>query len=161
MRALVLQRIRALSFGSVVALSSCASPARDDSPDTKAAVESIWNEYSASLNAGDLDRWLGLWTEDGIQMPPGEPAVVGKKRIRTRNGAFLDRFTFDMTITNEEVQAAGDWAYARGAYKAKLTPKAGGDAVPIDGKYMTVLVRQADGSWKIHRDIFNSNAASN
>jgi uncharacterized protein (TIGR02246 family) len=159
MRTLVLQAIHALSFGSVILISGCTSQAKDDSAATKAAVEDIWKEYSASLNAGDLDRWLALWTEDGVQMPPGESAVVGKERIRTRNGAFLDRFTFDMRITNEEVHTAGDWGYARGVFEAKLTPKAGGKPVPIDGKYMTILVRQADGTWKIHRDIFNSNVA--
>ena len=160
MRPLLLQTLGALSVASVVALSSCR--ARNEDPTaTKAAVENIWKEYSASLNSGDLDRWLALWAEDGVQMPPGEPAVVGKERIRTRNGAFLDRFTFDMSITNEEVQTAGNWAYARGVYKARLTPKAGGGRVPIDGKYMTILARQADGSWKIHRDIFNSNVANN
>jgi ketosteroid isomerase-like protein len=35
----------------------------------------------------------------------------------------------------------------------------GGRPISIDGKYMTILERQADGSWKIHRDIFNSNTA--
>jgi uncharacterized protein (TIGR02246 family) len=142
-------------------LSGCVSQAKDDSAATKVAVEGIWKEYSASLNAGDLDRWLALWTEDGVQMPPGEPSVAGKERIRTRNRAFLERFTFDISITNEEVQTSGDWGYARGVYQARLTPKAGGKPLPIDGKYMTIMVRQADGSWKIHRDIFNSNVAEN
>ena len=124
-----------------------------------AGVEDIWKEYSASLNAGDLERWLSLWTDDGVQMPPDEPPVVGKDRIRVRNQGFLDRFTFDMSITNHEVGAAGDWAYARGVFKATLTPKQEGDPILIDGKYMTILRRQSDGSWKIHRDIFNSNVA--
>jgi uncharacterized protein (TIGR02246 family) len=159
MRTIMFQAIHAVSFGSVILLSGCASPAKDDATATKVAVEGVWKEYSASLNAGDLERWLALWTEDGVQMPPGEPAVVGKERIRTRNGAFLDRFTFDMNIRNEEVQTSGDWGYARGVYKARLTPKAGGKPLPIDGKYMTIMVRQTDGSWKIHRDIFNSNVA--
>jgi ketosteroid isomerase-like protein len=92
-------------------------------------------------------------------MPPGEAAVAGKERIRTRNGGFLDQFKFDMGITNEEVRVAGDWAFARGTYKASLIPKQGGAPVPINGKYMTILARQGDGSWKIHRDIFNSNVA--
>jgi ketosteroid isomerase-like protein len=62
-----------------------------------------------------------------------------------------------MDITNEEVQVSGDLAFARGTYAATVTPKAGGEETFIDGKYMTILKRQTDGSWKIHRDIFNSN----
>jgi uncharacterized protein (TIGR02246 family) len=145
-------------FAVFIALPGCAPKQHADETASTAAVNGIWKEYSASLNAGDLDRWLALWTEDGVQMPPDEPAVVGKDRIRARNRAVLDRFAFDIGITNQEVRTAGDLAVARGTYKATLTPKQGGGPIPIDGKYMTILVRQPDGSWKIHRDIFNSNA---
>ncbi|MCH7939879.1 MAG: nuclear transport factor 2 family protein [Candidatus Marinimicrobia bacterium] len=69
----------------------------------------------------------------------------------------MDQFTFNMGITNEEVRVAGDWAFARGTYTAILTPKAGGETIDIDGKYLTILERQVDGSWKIFRDCFNSN----
>jgi uncharacterized protein (TIGR02246 family) len=123
------------------------------------AAEAIWKEYSESLNSGDLERWLDLWTEDGIQMPPDEPPVVGIDSIEARNGAMLDKFTVDIGITNQELETAGDWAYSRGTYKARLMPKNGGRPISIDGKYMTILARQPDGTWRIHRDIFNSNAA--
>jgi uncharacterized protein (TIGR02246 family) len=137
-------------------LTACTS--RNEAPTSGSdAVTAIWKEYSASLNAGDINRWLALWTDNGIQMPPDEPPVVGKERIRARNKAALDRFAFDIGISNQEVEVAGNWAYARGTYKATLTPKQGGKTIPIDGKYMTILARQDDGSWRIHRDIFNSN----
>lgn len=147
---------RLLVGGSIIVLAACARPR----PAERAAgppAEEMWKEFAASLEAGDLDRWLALWTDDGIQMPPDEPAAVGKDRIRIRMAAALDKFKVDMEIKNEELQHAGDWAYARGTYKATLTPKQGGAAIPIDGKFMTILTRQGDGSWKIHRDIFNSN----
>jgi uncharacterized protein (TIGR02246 family) len=99
-----------------------------------------------------------LWTEDGIQLPPGSPPIVGKEQIRERNkSALVDLFTMDGSITNEEVQVSGDLAVARGTYATTLTPKDGSEEIFIDGKYMTLLKRQPDGSWKIHRDIFNSN----
>jgi uncharacterized protein (TIGR02246 family) len=123
------------------------------------AVENVWKEYAASLNAGDIDRWMALWTEDGVQLPPDEPPVVGKEKIRARNGAVLQMFRFEIGITNQEVSTAGDWAYSRGSYRATLTPRTGGAAIPVDGTYMTILARQPGGTWKIHRDIFNSNVA--
>jgi uncharacterized protein (TIGR02246 family) len=138
-----------------------AAPATAEEVDVAAvteAVTAIWDEYEASLSAGDVDRWVELWSEEGIQLPPGEPPVVGKEAIRARNKAALtDLFDITMSITNEEVQVGGEWAVARGVYTATLTPKAGGDDVLVDGKYMTLLQRQADGTWKIYRDIFNSN----
>lgn len=148
-----------LAFAALISLAGCASQQGSDQAGATAAVNEIWKEYSSSLNAGDLDRWLALWTDDGVQMPPDEPAAVGKERIRARNQRFVDQFKFDIGITNAEVETAGDWAFARGTYKASLTPKQGGKPIPIDGKYMTILAKQGDGSWKIHRDIFNSNVA--
>jgi ketosteroid isomerase-like protein len=62
-----------------------------------------------------------------------------------------------VAIFNEEVRVAGDWAYSRGTYSATLTPKAGGEPREDSGKYLTILERQSDGSWKIARDCFNSN----
>jgi uncharacterized protein (TIGR02246 family) len=142
----------------IVALSGCAQKPHGEGTDSGPDANKLWKEYSASLNAGDAERWIALWTEDGVQMPPDEPAVVGKARLRDRIRAALDRFRFDMAISNEEVRTAGDMAFARGTYTATLTPKGGGQPIPIDGKFMTILLRQPDGSWKIHRDIFNSNA---
>jgi uncharacterized protein (TIGR02246 family) len=141
----------------LLTILGCASHPREDQGDASAAFAPIWKEFAASLGAGDADRWLALWTEDGVQMPPDEPAVVGKERIGARIRSALDQFKFDMTVTNAEARTAGDWAFARGTYQATLTPKKGGNPIAIDGKYMTILVKQPDGSWKIHRDIFNSN----
>ena len=56
---------------------------------------------------------------------------------------------------------SGDQAVARGTYAATVTPKDGSEEIFIDGKYMTLLKRQPDGSWKIFRDIYNSNMPPN
>jgi len=151
--------LRALT-GVTLLLAGCSRPQRSDSEAVTAAFNAIWTRYSSSLNAGDLDSWLSLWTDDGVQLPPGEPPVVGKDQIRARNKGVLDKFTVNLSITNDELGVAGDWAFARGTYTATLTPKKSGPAIPINGKYITILKRQADGSWKIHRDIFNSNVPS-
>ena len=75
-------------------------------------------------------------------------------------GAHAHTLDYDMGIPpSDEVRVAGDWAFARGNYSVTLTPRQGGDVVTVDGKYLTVFQLQADGSWKIHRDIFNSNGS--
>jgi uncharacterized protein (TIGR02246 family) len=125
--------------------------------DMDAVMEAIWSEYTASIGEGDIERWVEVWVEDGIQLPPGEAAVVGKDNILARNSAVFEPFDVSMSITNEEVVAEGNWAYARGVYEATLTPKAGGEDIQVDGKYVTILQKQPDGTWKIYRDIFNSN----
>ncbi len=65
----------------------------------------------------------------------------------------------DMAIINEESEVFGDFGFARGTYSALMVPKAGEEPVAVDGKYLTIFKRQADGTWKIYRDAFNSNTA--
>lgn len=135
------------------ACNSSESPA-----EVEAAVNAAYQEYAASLGAGDADRWIALWTEDGVQMPPGAPANIGKETIASGLRGAMEFISFsDMQISNEEVQVAGEWAYARGTYTVTYLPKDGSDPILIDGKYMSIFQKQADGSWKLHRDIFNSN----
>ena len=151
-----------LSIGFFTVLLLVASCASEDAPNTEAdtaAIAAIWSTYVSSLEAGDIDAWLSLWTEDGVQMPPNEAPVIGKDQLRKRNGAALDLFTVAIDITNQEVGVAGDWAFSRGVYTATFAPKDGSNPIPVDGKFMTVLSRQSDGGWKIHRDIFNSSVA--
>jgi uncharacterized protein (TIGR02246 family) len=157
MRYLLLGSRVSLAVVALLPTSGCHRQSERD--DAAAAVEGIWKEYAASLNAGDINRWMALWTDDGVQLPPDEPPVVGKNKIRARNEAVLQKFNFDIGITNQEAHTAGDWGFSRGVYRATLTPKQGGAPISIDGKYLTILARQGDGSWKIHRDIFNSNVA--
>ena len=143
----------------VLLVPGCNSQDRSNSEADATAINTIWSTYVSSLEAGDIDVWVSLWTENGVQMPPNEPPVVGKEHIRNRMNAVLNLFSVEADITNEEVQVAEDWAFSRGTYTLTLSPKNGDQPIPVDGKFMTILAKQADGSWKIHRDIFNSNVA--
>jgi len=133
-----------------------AQPAQEE--DMEAVVNEIWREYESSLIAGDVDRWAEQWAEDGVQMPPGQVPRVGKAEIKSKVGEALAAYQYtEFVITNQEVEAADGWGYARGLYTGTFVPKAGGEEVTIDGKYMTILQKQSDGTWKIYRDFFNSN----
>ena len=58
----------------------------------------------------------------------------------------------------DEVTLTGaDWAFERGTYTITLTPATGGAPVHDAGKYITTCERQADDTWVIARDIWNSN----
>lgn len=140
--------------GLILLGSGCIRASLRTAPNARAAADSIFAKYAASLGAGDADAWATLWMEEGVQMPPDGPPVVGRSQIREKLRGILTQFRFEMRIHTEEVRTAGEWAYARGLYQATLTPKTGGPGIPIDGKFLTILARQSDGSWKIYRDIF-------
>jgi len=122
-----------------------------------AAIKEKINQYAATCNAGDFDGWISLWTNDGIQMYPGIPARVGTEQIRAGMKPAFDQFILKIAITNHEARVSGDLGFLRGTYTLSMVPKAGGEEIKYDGKYLTIFEKQADGSWKIARDCFNSN----
>ncbi len=122
-----------------------------------AAIEEVLNQYAVAFNAGDLELWLSLMTDETIKMPPDAPAIFGKEELRANNEPLFDNFTLEMALFPEEAQVDGDLGFARGTYTFLLTPKAGGEPIYMDGKYLTIWKRQADGSWKMSHDCYNSN----
>ena len=146
-------------FAGMTLLAGCSSQDEANLEADTAAIIDFENQYRSSQNAGDIDRCMSLWTEDGILMPPTGPAVIGKDQIRVGTEGYLDQFTYDLDGTTTEVEVAGGWAFTRGTYTLTLTPKEEGQPVFIDGKYINILERQSDGGWKMHRSIFNSNVA--
>ena len=143
------------TFGCQQAEDVAEEPAVDVEADIE-AINEIWNQYASAINTDDFDLWISLWEDDGIQMPPDAPAVFGKEQILAVNERKFEPFEVNLTINNAEVQIDGDLAFSRGAYTASLTPKAGGETVDLIGKYLTILKKQTDGSWKIYCDCFNS-----
>jgi uncharacterized protein (TIGR02246 family) len=128
-----------------------------------AAVKEVLNQYAVAINTDDFDLWMSLWADDGIQMPPNAPANVGKEQIRGAMKPAFDGMDLEITINSiEEAKVYGDLALTRCTYRLKMTPKAGGEEIAAepDGKALTLYERQADGSWKIVYDCFNSNVAS-
>ena len=121
------------------------------------AIERVREEHIRSLNVGDAATWAQLFTEDGVQMPPNASPNVGSQAILAWSQGFLSIFSLVFALGVHEVQVFGDWAFERGTYHISLTLKAGTGSVKDLGKYITIYQRQPDGSWKIARDIWNSN----
>jgi len=63
-----------------------------------ALVYDLWKEYADAWSAGDMERWIALWIDDGIQMPPGMPRNIGKEQIRTANQPGMDQNDYEMTM---------------------------------------------------------------
>jgi len=125
-------------------------------------VYQVWKEYSAALRKGNIKRWLALWTEDGIRMPPGEPYRIGLDQLQYSLERNLEMYQYEkFLIYPEEVCILGDRAYTHGVYSALIKSLVIGKRTKICGKFLTILAKQTDGSWKIAIDCFNANAVGN
>ena len=56
-----------------------------------------------------------------------------------------------------DLDGRADVAYMRGTFAMTLEPE-GAPAVSMAGKYVEILKKQADGTWRFAVDIFNSDA---
>jgi uncharacterized protein (TIGR02246 family) len=114
--------------------------------------------HVAALNSNDADAWVACFTSDAVQMPPNDPPNLGTDDIRAWSSGMLAAFRAEFSLDIDEVEGAGDdWAFERGTYTIALTPKARGATIRDTGKYLTIYQRQADHSWLMARDIWNSN----
>jgi uncharacterized protein (TIGR02246 family) len=126
----------------------------------KEALTAISSQWEAAYHANDLDAVMQDYAQDAVRMPPNETIEEGKEAIRNSHQAFFSEYTSDGAIEVIDVQVSGDLGYVRGTYKGMSTPKAGGDPIKSDDRFVAVFRRQTDGSWKSICEIFNDNPPS-
>ena len=124
-------------FGAVAAMAMAvplaAGPAMAGMADDEAAIREIWTTYATARVEGDAEAWLALWDKGGVQMPPGIPARGFDVFEKGAQKKFAAGGVKSMTITPEEIEVAGDWAYSRGTYVSDRVVD--GAEVSIDGKF--------------------------
>ena len=88
-------------------------------------------------------------------MPPGI-ALRDKDVLREiMPPRFAPNMVTSFVIELDEINVLGDFAFARGRYTCDYTVEY---AQPrTDGKFLSILKRQKDDSWKFYIDCFNSN----
>jgi len=119
--------------------------------DMKKFLEDFDAAYNEAFNQGDVAACAAFFTEDVVLLAPGEPMSRGRK-------AFEDTYRTRMEISgggthsNELVEYGvdGDLAYQIGTFAINDTNPA------EQGKFVNILKRQPDGTWKVAVSIFNS-----
>ncbi|HEV8357165.1 MAG TPA: DUF4440 domain-containing protein [Gemmatimonadales bacterium] len=120
----------------------------------RAAINQKTEEFTKGLNARD---WAGVvngyYTEDAVMMPSNGPSVSGRAGIQAWMASYPP-FS-DFASRTVEIEGSGSTAYVVGRYALKVMPP-GGAPVADSGKYLEIWKKGEDGSWRVARDIFNS-----
>jgi len=128
---------------------------RDVAADTT-AINALRDQFTAAFNSNDAAATAATYTGDAIAMLANQAAVEGKQAIQASYEAMFKGNAVKIALTPLETQVAGDWAYDRGNATITVTPKSG-KPIEESSKYLVIAKRQPDGSWKLYRDIDNSN----
>ena len=135
--------------------ATATAPAVDPAT-VRAIIDQTNAKMADALQRADTAAIMALYSDDAVVMMAGQPAWNGKAGIRQAGGEMLKAVKFsDIKFATSSVDVAGDYAIETGTLQLTLTPN-GGKPMPDKGKYVTVWKKQADGSWKVYRDISNS-----
>ena len=132
--------------------SEMAEPAGLSAEDL-AAHEATTQAWVNAVLAGDFAAVAATYTEDAVMMAPNSEAIVGRAAIQTFFESFPPISSMELLAT--EVEGVGDLAYVRGSYTMTVAPE-GADPISDTGKYIEIRRKQADGTWLLSRDLYNS-----
>jgi len=121
-----------------------------------AAIRQLAEDWRCGWLDGDVEFILSLYAEDPVLMPQEQPAIFGKENIRPLYEAVMKEVEFKSQYKVMDVEVSGNLGYFWCSYTLTATPKAGGKTLEVSGKYMCIVKRQKDGSWKITKLMDNS-----
>ncbi|MFL5402840.1 MAG: YybH family protein [Gemmatimonadales bacterium] len=162
---------RALWLALLVAVASCgknrgsrgqseAGPA-GLSPQDSASVAAVDSAFMAAANAGNVDAMAAVYATDAALLPPNLPLQRGRAAIRRFWSGLLDAYTVTFEIAPDMIEGRGDLAYNLGHYRFSAVPKEkSAPGIADEGKFVEILKKQPDGSWRYVVDIYNSNLAA-
>ena len=152
---------RYLSFAIVglvcLTIVACQTGTGSLSEQDQAAIRKLDDYYMKNATAEKPD-WIAAvdlcYAEDAKVLPPNMPAIEGREAIKAAyaQSQRFREFKFDIV----SLEGRGDLAVEYGKYA--LTAATSGPSAPVTdrGKYVAVWKKQADGTWKMIRDIYNS-----
>ena len=153
-------------FPFIVALGCAASDSAQTADKASAenpaavqqAIDQINADFAVAMKAGDAAKVASHYDAEGMVMPPNMPAATGSAEIQKTLGDFLGAVTIqDFKLTTTNLLVKDDIAIETGTSVMTMQPKAAGaPAITENGKFVVVWKKQADGSWKLYRDIYNS-----
>ena len=141
-------------------MMGCSSQ-QEAAPDTRVADEAAIRQadaaWSLAAETKQMDQFYGAFLEDAVVLAPNEPMAAGIEAIRKMgdNMFAMPGFSPKWTTGTVVVASSGDIAYSISASEFTMNDATGVAMVDI-GKGLTIWKKQADGSWKVAVDMFNS-----
>ena len=119
--------------------------------DARVEIEAANKHFITAFSQGDAAALAALYTTDGQLLPPNSDFVTGPNAIKTFWQGVMDMGIKEATLETVEAEAHGETATEIGKYTMLVE----GGQVADSGKYI-VTWKNEQGTWKLHRDIWNS-----
>jgi ketosteroid isomerase-like protein len=124
----------------------------------RAAIEKLRQEDIAATLTQNPDQLTALWDSDATLLGEGEAPVIGRTALRA---AYAPSGTKCLAYTPhfESLVIQGPLAYEWGRFDATFQA---GDSTPavLHGRYLRIMKRQRDGSWRFTRVMWQQDKPS-
>ena len=138
------------------ATATLAGSLAPDFATVRRAIDSTNAHFVTAVLKGDSIAAAESYASDVIVMPPNAKVRKGQDAELKNLGAMASsRTVTGFSLRTIDLLTAGDYAVETGRYDMTMQPKAGKPEHDV-GKYLTVWKKELDGSYKIIRDIYNS-----
>jgi len=130
--------------------------AQDNEAKTKTAVEDRYQEWLAAANKKDATAMTELYDENAVLLPKSEEPVLGKSAIgEYYKNLFVDPHfvPFTLKLDWNSFHLTGDVAIATAIFEGDATRNE--KQIHFRGKDFLVWKKEADGSWKIFRYMYD------
>lgn len=152
------------SFALVLSLAACdgtATPANSGGATSESAtadaeaVKKAFADFNALIAAKDVEKIKAHYADDAVMYIPGQAPFEGIDAIMADYKAYAADAAgkYAPGAETTHVSSGGDVAYGEVKYQSTFTnPKT--KVVETQDRYnLTVYKKQADGGWKVVRDV--------
>jgi len=148
--------IKTAPFVLLIILSPVGSlVAQSRRPSMPVGIDKLHQQDIAATLSSNVDELTALWTDDGALIGAGAKPIAGKPAIRDfLSASFAKNPTMKVLKYEpefEHLQVSGDVAYEWGYFNATQQGSPTSQPVTLRARFLRVLRRQPDASWKFSR----------
>jgi uncharacterized protein (TIGR02246 family) len=100
-----------------------------------------------AFNRGDVKACVGSYAEDATLLVADRPPIKGRDAIESFLREYATSGVKLAPVELLEVRSSGDMGCCAGTYEF-VTPSKSEPTLKESGKFVTMFMRQSDGSWK-------------
>ena len=141
-------------LGTSLVQLSCSRPETFDTAQIRKSIEEVNAKYSEAIKEGNLAGAVAGYTDDATMISPDGEPIKGKQAIEQYYRTLFQMGMKEVVLTTIEVEGSGGTVYEIGETRVRIQPE-GQEAIQDSSKYLVIWKRQADGTWKVHADIWN------
>jgi uncharacterized protein (TIGR02246 family) len=120
------------------------------------AFDGLVERWISAVQAKDAPWLAAMVTDDCVFLAPNAPPMRGRQAVEQLYAGLFAKYDVVQKFHFEETQMLGDWAFGWGTDDITMTPADARQTAHFVGHGMSILRRDADGTWRFARGINNA-----